>query len=126
MQFNDYSTKAISTLTDKDSHKYGDVDARLMAQILGLSGESGEVMEKFKKILRDKNGEISENDRDAIIKELGDVLWYVNSIGQACQSSLLRLFLAINYRLIRQNELLLCRYFWQVDVVLKLANLDFP
>ena len=42
MQFNDYSTKAISTLTDKDSHKYGDVDARLMAQILGLSGESGE------------------------------------------------------------------------------------
>lgn len=70
MQFNDYSTKAISTLTDKDSHKYGDVDARLMAQILGLSGESGEVMEKFKKILRDKNGEISENDRDAIIKEL--------------------------------------------------------
>ena len=80
MQFNDYSTKAISTLTDKDSHKYGDVDARLMAQILGLSGESGEVMEKFKKILRDKNGEISENDRDAIIKELGDVLWYVNSI----------------------------------------------
>jgi len=75
MQFNDYSTKAISTLTDKDSHKYGDVDARLMAQVLGLSGESGEVMEKFKKILRDKNGEISENDRDAMIKELGDVLW---------------------------------------------------
>lgn len=88
MQFNDYSTKAISTLTDKDSHKYGDVDARLMAQILGLSGESGEVMEKFKKILRDKNGEISENDRDAIIKELGDVLWYVNSIAHLLGCSL--------------------------------------
>ena len=88
MQFNDYSTKAISTLTDKDSHKYGDVDARLMAQILGLSGESGEVMEKFKKILRDKNGEISENDRGAIIKELGDVLWYVNSIAHLLGCSL--------------------------------------
>ena len=88
MQFNDYSTKAISTLTDKYSHKYGDVDARLMAQILGLSGESGEVMEKFKKILRDKNGEISENDCDAIIKELGDVLWYVNSIAHLLGCSL--------------------------------------
>ena len=59
MQFNDYSIKAISTLTDKESHHYGDVDARLMSQVLGLSGEAGEVMEKFKKILRDKNGKIS-------------------------------------------------------------------
>ena len=44
MKFNDYSTKAISTLTDKESHQYGDVDARLMSQALGLSGEAGEVM----------------------------------------------------------------------------------
>ena len=51
MKFNDYSAKALSTLTDKDSHQYGDVDARLMSQVLGLSGEAGEVMEKFKKIL---------------------------------------------------------------------------
>ena len=36
MQFNDYSTKAISTLTDKDSHKYGDVDARLMDTDIGI------------------------------------------------------------------------------------------
>ena len=79
MKFNDYSTKAISTLTDKESHAYGDVDARLMSQVLGLSGEAGEVMEKFKKILRDKDGKISDDDRAAIIKELGDVLWYVNN-----------------------------------------------
>ena len=59
-----------------------------MAQILGLSGESGEIMEKFKKILRDKNGKISEDDRDAIIKELGDVLWYVNSVAHLLDCSL--------------------------------------
>ena len=88
MQFNDYSIKAISTLTDKESHQYGDVDARLMSQVLGLSGEAGEVMEKFKKILRDKNGKISEDDHAAIIKELGDVLWYVNSAAHLLGSSL--------------------------------------
>ncbi|RKV95977.1 MAG: hypothetical protein D8G53_07850 [Candidatus Saccharimonas sp.] len=88
MQFNDYSIKAISTLTDKQSHQYGDVDARLMSQVLGLSGEAGEVVEKFKKILRDKSGMISEDDHAAIIKELGDVLWYVNSISHLLGSSL--------------------------------------
>ena len=88
MKFNDYSTKAISTLTDKESHAYGDIDARLMSQVLGLSGEAGEVMEKFKKILRDKDGKISDDDRAAIIKELGDVLWYINSISHLLGSSL--------------------------------------
>ena len=32
--------------------------------------------------MRDKEGVISEEDRDAVIKELGDVLWYVASIAR--------------------------------------------
>lgn len=51
-------------------------------KIMGLSGEAGEVVDKFKKILRDKNGEISDEDRENIIKELGDVMWYVASIAR--------------------------------------------
>ena len=78
MQINDYSKQAISTLTAK--HEYGNVSAELMAQILGLVGESGEVAEKFKKILRDKAGELSEADKTELLKELGDILWYVNSV----------------------------------------------
>ena len=77
MNFQDYSQKAISTLTS--DHAYGDISADLMAQILGLAGESGEVMEKFKKLIRDKQGKLTADDRAEIIKELGDVLWYVNA-----------------------------------------------
>lgn len=48
--------------------------------VLGLTGEAGEVAEKFKKILRDKDGVISNEDAQEIIKELGDVLWYITAI----------------------------------------------
>ena len=86
MNFQDYSQKAISTLTS--DHAYGDVSADLMAQILGLAGESGEVMEKFKKLIRDKQGRLNDDDRAEIIKELGDVLWYINSAAHLLGSSL--------------------------------------
>ncbi len=54
----------------------------LLEKILGLPGEAGETADKFKKILRDKGGMISPTDRDEIVKELGDVLWYVAMIAE--------------------------------------------
>ena len=53
-----------------------------VAKVLGLAGEAGEVAEKFKKIIRDKNGVISKDDKDTIKKELGDVLWYTATISR--------------------------------------------
>lgn len=47
---------------------------------LGLLNEAGELAGKVKKILRDKNKEISPADRDALKAELGDVLWYFAQI----------------------------------------------
>ena len=54
----------------------------LLEKILGLSGEAGEAADKFKKIIRDKNSEISEDDREEIVKELGDVMWYISTIAK--------------------------------------------
>jgi NTP pyrophosphatase (non-canonical NTP hydrolase) len=47
---------------------------------LGLAGEAGEVAEHAKKAIRDDAGQVSEERRGAMAKELGDVLWYVSQL----------------------------------------------
>jgi NTP pyrophosphatase (non-canonical NTP hydrolase) len=47
---------------------------------LGLAGEAGEVAEHAKKAIRDDGGAITEERRQALAKELGDVLWYVSQL----------------------------------------------
>ncbi len=83
MNIQDYSQTAITTLLSNQA--YGEIEVN---QVLGLVGESGEIAEKFKKLIRDKNGEISEADTTEIIKELGDVLWYINTISVTLGRSL--------------------------------------
>lgn len=86
MQLNDYGKQALTTLTGE--HKYGDINAELMAQILGLVGEGGEFADKVKKIIRDKDGKLSEVDRQELLKEVGDILWYVNTVATLLGSDL--------------------------------------
>lgn len=47
---------------------------------LGLAGESGEVVDKLKKVGRNHNGVFSDEDKVEIAKELGDVLWYTSQL----------------------------------------------
>ena len=51
-------------------------------KVLGLVGEAGEAADKVKKIIRDKEGVASDEDKDAIKKELGDVLWYIANVSR--------------------------------------------
>jgi NTP pyrophosphatase (non-canonical NTP hydrolase) len=74
MNFEEYQKKSRETAI------YPDLGKNFVYPTLGLAGEAGEVAEKIKKILRDKNGQVSDEDREALKKELGDVLWYLSQI----------------------------------------------
>lgn len=86
MNIQDYSEQAISTLLGE--HGIDGMSPTLISQVFGLVGESGEVAEKFKKLIRDKHGRISEEDKQEILKELGDILWYINSVSNLLGSNL--------------------------------------
>jgi NTP pyrophosphatase (non-canonical NTP hydrolase) len=47
---------------------------------LGLAGEAGEIANKVKKIIRDDNGKITDDRRDALVDEIGDCLWYLSEL----------------------------------------------
>lgn len=55
----------------------------LMYLSMGLAGETGEVVEKMKKIIRNENAEVSDDARELFKKELGDVLWYLSQMAKA-------------------------------------------
>ena len=74
MQLNDYQIQANETAIYPEGLNY---------PILGLAGEAGEVANKVKKMLRD-----NDFDRDAIVAEVGDVLWYIAALSRDLNVSL--------------------------------------
>lgn len=73
MTFDEYQETALTFALE------GDPTALMSRTIyaMGVAGEAGEVVEKWKKIVAYKNGEVNEEDIDGIAKELGDVVWYI-------------------------------------------------
>jgi NTP pyrophosphatase (non-canonical NTP hydrolase) len=55
----------------------GDDMRDLAHWVLGVTGEAGEVAEKVKKIIRDYDGQVSDDAKKELIKEMGDVMWYL-------------------------------------------------
>lgn len=71
MEFKEYQQKSRQTAV------YPVIGQGFVYPALGLAGESGEVVEKIKKIFRDQQGIVGDEQRQAVAKELGDVLWYL-------------------------------------------------
>jgi len=71
MRFSDYQALSRATAV------YPGAGDNLLYPTLGLCGEAGEVAEKVKKMIRDDGGVLSDARREALARELGDVLWYV-------------------------------------------------
>lgn len=71
MTFNEYQKKAIALAKPWD-----DRDMQLAYYGLGLAGEAGECVDAIKKHLSGSK----PIDTDAIKRELGDVLWYLNAL----------------------------------------------
>ena len=74
MKINEYQELAMRTLNKDLSKK--DV---LINGVMGLCGESGEVIDIVKKHLAQGH----ELDKDKIAKELGDVTWYLAEVAYA-------------------------------------------
>ena len=75
MTFDEYQKVALTT-----AHTDPKYVNRLMAKTiwaLGIAGEAGEVVEKWKKIVAYKDGIVSDEDLAELAKELGDVVWYI-------------------------------------------------
>jgi NTP pyrophosphatase (non-canonical NTP hydrolase) len=73
MDFNTYQEQARTTAIYPESSKY-------IYPTLGLCGECGEVAEKVKKVIRDNGGVFTEEKKREIVKEIGDVLWYIAAL----------------------------------------------
>lgn len=71
MELDEYQRAALRTAAPKE--KFNEV----FHLLLGLVGETGEIAEKAKKIVRDKDSDFSQWEIEDLSKELGDTLWYV-------------------------------------------------
>ena len=79
LTFSDYQAQTVATIVYPfERHSQEAINYC----ILGLGGEVGEILEKWKKILRDVGGSVTLEKKEELGKELGDVMWYLASLAR--------------------------------------------
>lgn len=73
MKFNEYQELARETAIYNKQWA-------VMYPAMGLAGEVGEVLNKLKKVYRDDDGHMTDEQREGISKELGDCFWYMANL----------------------------------------------
>mgnify|MGYP001620062275 CR=1 len=74
MNFDEYQKFCKSTAV------YPKIGKNFVYPLIGLQGEVGEVSEKIKKLFRDDKGKLTDSKKIEIVKELGDVMWYISQL----------------------------------------------
>lgn len=72
MTFDEYQKQALTTA----DNPYEPLMERTI-WAMGIAGEAGEVLEKWKKIVAYRGGEVTDDDKADLTKELGDIIWYI-------------------------------------------------
>lgn len=78
MDFNEYQEDCRHTDVSGEAQEI--LKPGWMYYVLGLGEEAGEVLGKVKKVFRDRSGKIDRVFKDMLIKECGDVLWYMTRL----------------------------------------------
>lgn len=76
MNADEYQSLAGRTLIPSPDAEYTGDEIMLVWNALGLAGEAGEVADTIKKSVFHRHN----LDRNELVKELGDVLWYVAAL----------------------------------------------
>lgn len=83
MDLNSYQQISLQGLVIKDKGV-----AALAHRSLGMSGEAGVLANHIKKIIRDANGELSDQDKQFFKEKLGDTLYYLVALADFADISL--------------------------------------
>ena len=75
MTLNEYQVAALSTAIYPN-------DGKITYLALAVNEEAGELAGKIKKVLRDKGGVFSDEDKRALALEAGDCLWYIANLSK--------------------------------------------
>ncbi|MDO8488399.1 MAG: nucleoside triphosphate pyrophosphohydrolase family protein [bacterium] len=82
MDFDEYQQAAKKTAI------YPNQGKNLIYPTLGFVGEAGELADKVKKIFRDDKGRLSEEVKQGMLNEIGDVLWYMAALCTELKTSI--------------------------------------
>ena len=83
MNMDDFQKQALQSvaITDKTV-------AALAHRALGLSGEAGIISNAMKKVIRDRNGELTDDDKALLKEKIGDVMSYAAVLADYADLSL--------------------------------------
>lgn len=56
--------------------------------VMGIAGEAGEIVEKWKKAVAYRDGKFSDKEFDDFKKEFADVIWYIAVLAESLGFSL--------------------------------------